>query len=185
MRTLIVLSALAAGAVGCAGIPPSPTAAPPALLNISTPEPGVFSSGRFAAADVPKLAASGVRHVIDLMREAETPDFDERAALARAGIRYDSLPVAGADDLTLARVQAFDRLVAGADRPLLVHCSSANRVGAMAALRAGWLQGADVEAALAVGRAWGLKALEPAVRERLARGVPSSASGRSRPTPRR
>src|SRR5690606_38327465 len=53
--------------------------------------------------------------------------------------------------------------------PALVHCASGNRVGALAALRAAWLQGADEEAAIAEGRRWGLRSLETEVRSSLAR----------------
>jgi hypothetical protein len=38
----------------------------------------------------------------------------------------------------------------------------------MAALRAAWIDGATPGGALATGRAWGLKGLEPTVRELLA-----------------
>src|SRR5690606_4186192 len=68
-----------------------------------------------------------------------TPDFDEASAVHAAGLRYSNLPLAGASDLTRENVLAFDTLLAGAERPLLVHCASGNRVGAMAALlAAGW-----------------------------------------------
>jgi uncharacterized protein (TIGR01244 family) len=111
-----------------------------------------------------------VKHVIDLTQESESPDFDEASALAAADIAYDRLPIAGADGLTRDNVVAFDRLLASAEEPVLVHCGASNRVGAMAALRAGWLQGKDVEEALAIGREWGLKGLEPAVRGKLEAG---------------
>jgi len=151
--------------------PPSPPLSAPDIPDISSPAAGVSVSGRFSAADVPKLSASGIRHVIDLTQPDETPGFDERAALAGAKIAYDRLPVGGAADLTPARVRDFDRLVRGAERPLLVHCASANRVGALAALRAAWIQGKDTDEALRIGRAWGLKGLEPTVREKLAQGA--------------
>jgi hypothetical protein len=51
-----------------------------------------------------------------------------------------------------------------------VHCASSNRVGAMAALRAAWIDGRPTEEALQIGRAWGLKSLEPTVRARLEAG---------------
>ena len=119
---------------------------------------------------MPLLKDSGVKHVIDLTQESESPDFDEEAALAEAEIEYDRLPINGADGLTRDNGVAFDRLLASADEPVLVHCGASNRVGAMAALRAGWLQGTGVEESLAIGRSGGLKGLEPAVREWLEGG---------------
>jgi len=115
---------------------------------------------------------AGIRHVIDLTPDAETPGFDEAAAVRAAGLRYSNLPLRGAADLTRGNVLAFDALVRDAGRPLLVHCASGNRVGAMAALRAAWVEGRDAEAALAIGKAWGLKGLEGDVRQAL--GLPAA-----------
>jgi len=52
--------------------------------------------------------------------------------------------------------------------PVLVHCMSGNRVGALFALRAFWLQGMSAVEALAVGRRYGLTKLEPLVVQILA-----------------
>ena len=81
---------------------------------------------------------------------------------------YANLPIRGPADLNRANVAAFDALLRDIDAPVLVHCASGNRVGAMAALRAAWVEGHTVEKAVEIGRAWGMKGLESAVRERLA-----------------
>lgn len=168
----VLASALAA----CASTP----VAPPALSNLHAPVPGVFTAGRVQPEEVRKLADHGFRQVIDLTVDSETPEFDEAAAVRAAGIHYENLPIRGPQDLTLENVQAFDRLLSASPRPLLVRCASSNRVGAMAALRAAWIDGVPEEAALEEGRRWGLKGLEPAVRERLAAG----SGERSRKDPR-
>ncbi len=142
------------------------------LANLHKPKPGVYTAGRLQPDDVARLRAAGVRHVIDLTQDSETPDFDEATAVRAVGIAYDNLPIAGPQHLTRENVQAFDRLVSGSPQPLLVHCASSNRVGAMAALRAAWIDGRPVDEAIAEGRAWGLTSLEPAVRERLAADTP-------------
>ena len=141
--------------------------APPDLAGASTPVPGVVAAGRIELADVVRLRQAGIRHVIDLTRNEETPDFDEAAAVRNAGIDYSNLPLRGAEDLTLENVRAFDALLGEVRRPLLVHCASGNRVGAMAALRAAWIEGRPVEDAVAIGKAWGLKSLEAEVRRRI------------------
>ncbi|MCB1596489.1 MAG: hypothetical protein KDI87_02140 [Gammaproteobacteria bacterium] len=51
----------------------------------------------------------------------------------------------------------------------MIHCTSSNRVGALIALRAATLQGMSGDAAVELGKTWGLGSLEPAVRERLDR----------------
>jgi uncharacterized protein (TIGR01244 family) len=141
------------------------------LANLHRPGPGVYTAGRLQPEDVARLRAAGVRHVIDLTQDSETPGFDEASTVRAAGMAYDNLPIAGPQDLTRDNVRAFDRLVSGSLQPLLVHCASSNRVGAMAALRAAWIDGKPVDEAIAEGRAWGLTSLEPAVRERLAAGA--------------
>ncbi len=140
-----------------------------ALPNSATPTARIVTAGRLQAQDIALVAKSGIRHVIDLTPDSETPDFDESSAVSNAGMQYHNLPIRGADDLTPDNAARFDKLIeAVSNAPALVHCSSSNRVGAMAALRAAWIQGQSLEASIAEGRRWGLKALEPAVRERLA-----------------
>jgi uncharacterized protein (TIGR01244 family) len=138
------------------------------LPNVSFPAPHRAASGRLQASDMAALKAAGIAQVIDLSVDSETPHFDEAAAMRTAGIGYHNLPIHGAGDLTRANVIRFDRLLreAGAQETL-VHCASSNRVGAMIALRAALIDGKSSEAALAEGRRWGMKNLEPAVRERL------------------
>jgi protein tyrosine phosphatase (PTP) superfamily phosphohydrolase (DUF442 family) len=52
------------------------------------------------------------------------------------------------------------------DEPVLLHCASGNRVGALIALGTR-LKGAETEAAIAKGKQWGLTGLEPIVRGKL------------------
>ena len=141
---------------------------PPPLANVAAPAPGIVAAGRIGPDDVTQLRESGIRQVIDLTPDEETPDFDEATAIRDAGIAYANLPLRGAADLTPENVRAFDALLRDAPRPVLVHCASSNRVGAMAALRAAWIEGKPAEEAVAIGKAWGLKGLEGAVREALA-----------------
>ncbi len=138
------------------------------LPHVAFPAPHRVASGRLQAGDIAALKRAGIRQVIDLSVDGETPDFDEAAAVRAAGIGYHNLPIRGAADLTRATIAQFDRLLLDAgDQPTLVHCASSNRVGAMIALRAALIGGRPIEAALTEGRRWGLKSLEPAVRERL------------------
>ena len=162
--------------IGCA---PSMTQVPQ-LADAVSPSPGVVSAGRLKPEDIGRLKDAGIEHVIDLTPDAETPDFDEANAVRSAGIDYSNLPIGGAADLTRENVIAFDQLLRDAERPVLVHCASGNRVGAMAALRAAWIESRSEEDAIAIGKSWGLKGLEPQVRERIrsVRGPDSGASSR-------
>ncbi len=139
------------------------------LPNMSCHAPNLVASGRLEAADIARLKGAGIRTVIDLSEDIETPAFDEAAAIRAAGIEYRNLPIDGAAGLTSAHVIELDRLIAEAgNQPTLIHCASSNRVGALMALRAASLQGKSSTAAIDVGKAWGLKSLEPVVRQQLA-----------------
>lgn len=134
------------------------------------PLPNVISAGQPSASDLAAAKAAGIRHVINLRPPAEAADFDEAAVVAALGLPYTVIPVAGPDDLTMKAVTALDQALAAVEGPVLVHCASANRVGALLALRAAWMQGASAEDALALGQAGGLTRMAPLVAERLRQG---------------
>jgi len=71
--------------------------------------------------------------------------------------------------MTFANARTFDQLLAKSPRPVLIHCSSGNRVGAMLALRAK-LNGASSDQALAFGIAGGLTGSKAAIEQKLALG---------------
>ncbi|MCH7821705.1 MAG: hypothetical protein IIA07_06780 [Proteobacteria bacterium] len=77
------------------------------------------------------------------------------------------LPISGLDAINVDNARKLDEMLASYEGPVLVHCGSGNRVGAILALRHR-LSGADDEEALSYGRSAGLTGLEPVVRERLA-----------------
>lgn len=119
---------------------------------------GVFLGSQPAAADLEQAKAGGVRTIVDLRPAAEDRGFDEPALAASLGLAYHSVPFQKPEELTDA---VFDRTRAlfrePANRPMFVHCSSGNRVGAV------WLAyrvldgGLAWEDALAEARLVGLK----------------------------
>lgn len=127
--------------------------------------PGHYTGGQPTPAHLAELALAGVRTVINLRGPDEPVDYDEPAEAGRLGLRYVSMPIVGAADLDRAHVRQFGHALDEARRAggVLIHCASANRVGAMVALDEALNRGRPLDAALAQGRAAGLKALEPAV----------------------
>ncbi|MDA0679641.1 MAG: sulfur transferase domain-containing protein [Proteobacteria bacterium] len=109
---------------------------------------------------------AGFTTVVDLRGESEDRGFDEAAEVSALGMSYVTLPIANADDVTFENAAAFDKILAAAEGPVLVHCASGNRVGALFALREK-MSGASNDDALAAGKAAGLTSLEPVVLERL------------------
>lgn len=169
LATVLVGTSLVACGGGASGEPPVAAAdeAPAlALPNQRQPEPQITTGGAPTAEDLTAAAAAGYVLVVDLRTETEPGQPEARAAVEALGMRYASIPVAGADGVTPEAAAELDALLASAEGPAIVHCASGNRAGALLALRA-FAGGADVEAALEVGRSAGLTSLEGAVRERL------------------
>jgi uncharacterized protein (TIGR01244 family) len=124
----------------------------------------LYSSGQPAASDWLRLHQAGIARVINLRPAAELPDVDEATLARRAGLDYLSLPVDGAAGLTPAAIAALDAALREDPRPVLIHCGSGNRVGALLALFAARCRGVPIEAAVALGRRAGMVSLEATVR---------------------
>ena len=71
--------------------------------------------------------------------------------------------------ISFENAERLDSLIEQYDGPVLVHCGSGNRVGALLALRES-LNGASDEEALEYGREGGMTRLEDVVKERLETG---------------
>lgn len=134
------------------------------IKNISQPETNIFASGQPTKEAFNSLAELGIEHVINL-RPASEMKWDEAGHVESLGIKYYSIPVAGAAGITLENATLLkETLNTIGDSPTLVHCASSNRVGALIALAAGAKDGADAEAAINEGKRWGLASLESVVR---------------------
>jgi uncharacterized protein (TIGR01244 family) len=84
----------------------------------------------------------------------------------RTGMSYVPFPIEDRSEISFDKAKELDALLQDADGPVLIHCASGNRVGALLALRKS-LSGASDEEAIAYGRDAGMTRLEPVVRERL------------------
>lgn len=136
------------------------------IPNFLTPAANLGTGGRAQPADLQQAQAQGVKTVINLCPVSEDP-FDEAALVASLGMDYVNIAVASAADLTPAKARELANVLAAKSGPTLVHCASGNRVGALFALKAHHVDGAPAEQAIEIGRAHGLKAMEPAVRQLL------------------
>lgn len=135
-------------------------------LPFAQPRPQLYSAGQPSAAQLQQAADAGVTTVIDLRQPDEDRGFDETAATERLGLRYVRIPVAGAAGLTDANARALRTALAQSSGPVLVHCASGNRAGALLALLAllNARDGASVEQALQLGRDAGMTSLEAPTR---------------------
>lgn len=139
------------------------------LPNLSRPYEGVVTAAQPTERQFENLSEAGVETVINLRtaEEMEELGWNEEARAEELGVEYVNIPIAGPDDLTRDNVERFDEAVEEAEEDVLVHCSTSNRVGALFALRAHWIEGKDAEEALEIGKKAGLGELEDAVRERI------------------
>jgi uncharacterized protein (TIGR01244 family) len=164
MRKTLLLALLLTASLpsGAQSLPPGT----PAIPHAAVPLQGLLSGGQPTPEHLEQAARAGYRTVINLRAPSE-PGFAWEAEKVKAlGMDYVALPVAGAADLTRENVERFDAALdaALAKGPVLLHCGSGNRDGALLALRAAWLDGMDPEKAIELGRAAGLTGLEPEVR---------------------
>lgn len=132
-------------------------------LNQVHPVEGVTAAGQPNEAGFKVFADNGYAVVIDLRTAGEDRGLDEAAVVESLGMDYINLPI-GRDGITFANAKALQALIQAYDQPVLVHCASANRVGALFALSE-YAESGDAEAAIEAGRAAGLKGMEPVVKK--------------------
>lgn len=178
-RQAIVLLAIVAMALSACATPEDQAAGDNGAVKVDLarvvaagsvrPVDGITSSGQPDAAALEVFRDSGYTAVIDLRGEGEDRGFDEKATVEALGMNYAALPIASAGDIDFDTAKRLDALIREQQGPVLLHCGSGNRVGAMLALIES-LEGADTEAAIARGKQAGLTGLEDVVRERLAEG---------------
>ncbi len=185
----IVLVALVA-AIGCGGKQAStraagatavaPAAAPAETAEASAPSQEalpnakmvgeVLTGGQPSPGQYDAMAKNGYKTVLSL-RTPEEPGAEASAIGVKAlGMTYLNVPIAGAAGLTRENVQKFSDALARAEGPVVVHCASGNRVGAMFGLKAHWIDGASAEEALAIAKAAGVTGLEEELRRLLGLG---------------
>ncbi|MFO7786291.1 MAG: sulfur transferase domain-containing protein [Halospina sp.] len=140
-----------------------------AVSNYNRPSPYIGTGGSISDGAMPDLKQMGFKTVVSLLTPEEGLS-DERDAADDAGLGFHGISVSGGPP-TADQVDEFARIVSEqSNYPILMHCASANRAGAMWALYRHQV-GVPAEIALEEGRAVGLDSLEPGVRERLGLGA--------------
>ena len=132
-------------------------------LGEVTPVSGITTAGQPTEEGFKVFADNGYVAVIDLRTPGEDRGLDEPAVVEGLGMEYVNFPI-GRDGVTFANAEALGELLDKYEEPVLVHCGSANRVGALFAIKA-FSDTGDIDEALEVGRAAGLTRMEPKVKE--------------------
>jgi len=128
------------------------------------PVNGVTTAGQPDAAALSIFAEQGYKTVIDIRTEPEDRGIDEARVIGDLGMEYIVFAIDKPEAINFDNARELGRLIAESEGPVLVHCGSSNRVGALFALQKS-LDGADDEVALEYGREAGMTRLEGRVKE--------------------
>jgi uncharacterized protein (TIGR01244 family) len=92
---------------------------------------GIFLASQPEKDDFTHAKEGGIKTVLNL-REKDEMDWDEAALVKSLGLEYVNIPFKAPATLTDDVFEATRKLLGDKEkRPLLVHCASANRVGAV------------------------------------------------------
>lgn len=118
---------------------------------------GVFLASQPKPEDFEQAKKGGIKSVINLRHPEEITDFDEQEVVEGMGLNYLSLAWNGEEELSDDIFDRMRELLKTTERPILLHCGSANRVGAV------WIPhrvldgGLSIEDAVAEAKVVGLK----------------------------
>ncbi len=141
----------------------------------------IFRDGDIYFAGQPTEAAltdaaekAGIRTVVNLRsaREMDTRvEFDEEALVKKLGMRYVHIPITPAT-LSVTQADQLHYVLGKTTEPVLIHCGSSNRVGALWAIYLNRHREIDIDEAISLGEKAGMKneVLVEAVRRKLGLG---------------
>jgi len=165
MRNLVLLAiaTVLPGALSVAGVPQENTKLDKIQRELKEDVPHVLcvdekvaTGGQPTDAAYAKLAANGYRAVLNLRTASEGVDLKhEQEVVEKAGLRYVNIPVVSSSPKP-EQAEEFIKAVKNSDnQPMLIHCGSANRVGAFLMIyrvvELGWPEDKALEEATRVG----------------------------------
>lgn len=141
------------------------------LPNYQVPFDGVLTGGQPTFDQIKQAAETGFKAVINLRTDNELPDpVQELGWVEESGMKYFHIPISVPEGLTPQNTKVFaDVLSKPENYPIIVHCKSGNRVGAMFALKAFYIDEKEIDEALLIGERAGLIKLAPTVKKILER----------------
>ncbi len=143
---------------------------PPSIINYTKVAPNVGLAGRLVEGGLEAVVALGFKLIIDLRQPTEDGVAEEAAAAPGLGVSYLNMAM-GPGAPSEEQVAAFSALISDPENyPILTHCASSNRAGAIWALHRA-AAGVDPITAIEEGRAGGMTSRESVVREML--GLPA------------
>jgi uncharacterized protein (TIGR01244 family) len=117
----------------------------------------VYLGSMVTQADLAEAKALGVGSIVNLRGAAEHPDFKEKEAAEALGLTYYNPAFQSTESLTNEKIAEIIQVLKDAEKPTLLHCGSANRVGAVWIAYRTEVLGADVTTAVDEAKTIGLK----------------------------
>jgi uncharacterized protein (TIGR01244 family) len=116
----------------------------------------VATGGQPTEAAYAKLAANGYHAVLNLRTTQEGVDLEREKQLGeKAGMRYINIPVVGRAPKSEQADEFIKAAKEPANQPMLIHCGSANRVGAFwmiyRVVEQGWTEEKALDEATKIG----------------------------------
>lgn len=100
------------------------------MLDIARIDEQSSVSGQITSADIPQIAAAGIKHIVNNRPDGEAPGQMSAAEIETAardhGVSFLNLPFSGAT-LTPHHVAKFAALLQGTDDMVLAYCRTGNR----------------------------------------------------------
>lgn len=116
----------------------------------------IATSGQPSDEDLKRLREAGFKAVLNL-RPPEEGSLAEKPKVEALGMTYVNIPITP-ETITDEKVQRFSEVVADpSNKPLLIHCASANRVGGLWFIHRALGQGVAAEQGLKEAKEIGLK----------------------------
>ncbi len=133
----------------------------------------IYLASQPQVADLELAKTIGIKTVIDQRLPGELKDFDEAEVVRGLGLDYRNPGWNGPELLTDEILDETREMLRTAQRPILIHCASANRTGAT------WMafrvldEGADLEVAQVEAKTVGMRSAtyEQIVRDYIARNL--------------
>lgn len=136
-----------------------------AIQNFARIQPNIAVSGQPNEENLKKASESGYKTIINLRPREEWP-FDEESLVKDLGMNYVLIPIASPESLDFEKAKELSTILKDKSAyPVLIHCGSSNRVGALYALHEHLEKKIPAEKAIEIGKRAGMTS--PALEERI------------------
>lgn len=158
---IIIIALVIVGLLGCTKSEKRKEKLPKEYNGLSMPnpklwKPDILLGGRINEADLRILKKIGYRMIVN-MRMPQEMSWNEKRYVEKLGMQYVSLPIAGAHGFTEENAHKLAKLLQKKNKPILLHCASGNRVGAMLALKAFYIDKKSKKESIEIGSQAGMK----------------------------